>query len=149
MHIFLNVSMKTWKQSATSKIRRILVTVMKYLFPIIIILVWYFFQTVKQLTQGFSNFFPGDTNFSIKKSRDPKQKKLTCQRWRACWASQSFKVWGYFGYLIHTVQSLWFVYNSISGCVFFFVFYFFIFGVPERPATQTWSHRDPSLGPDP
>ena len=42
--------------------------------------------------------------------------------------------------------SLWFVDNSRVGFLFI---YSFIFRVTERPATQTKSQRDPSLGRDP
>ena len=53
-----------------------------------------FAQVIHLNEQGFSNFFPGDPNFSIKILRDPKQKKMLT--YQSYWegelvkASQSF-----------------------------------------------------------
>ena len=44
----------------------------------------------ESLEQGFSNFFPGDPNFSIKNLRDPKQTKMLTKATQVCINSPTF-----------------------------------------------------------
>ena len=45
--------------------------------PVLNLLFFPLYTATQSLEQGISNFFPGDANFSIKRLRDPKQKKTT------------------------------------------------------------------------